>query len=460
MVSKVIILGAGITGLSLAWKLSSQGVEVCVFESNDVIGGLSGTLREDGYCMDVGPHWFYSNDTEIRETVLGLFDRELKSASRHVKLYYKGRFIEYPFTAYGAFVQMGILSGILAGLSYLRSNISSLKRRPLEDEEETLEDWAIQNFGKHLYYTFFKPYTEQFWKIPCAELSSDVIPSHTRLNFINKFHKSLCRHLDKIDLSRIEREVLHTYYPNSGFSEIAERIADEARKAGSCIYTKCTVIGVDELSDGRVRVHYEFNGGQREMNGDYVVSTIPPNQFIKMLNPLAPDEILDSADKLDTLSLVVLGMVTEKQNILKHSAVYVLKGLYNRISEMNKFNPTTSPPGENILVVEMPCMKNSAVWKASKEELFDMCIGGLAEMGFLDRKDVKRLLLIRAQNAYSFYHKDYAANLRRLINHINGRKNMAILGRTGEFVYMDVDMCIRKAFDFAGHLINQFKREP
>ena len=116
---------------------------------------------------------------------------------------------------------------------------------------------------------------------------------------------------------------------------------------------------------------------------------------------------------------------------------------------MNQFSPSTSPSGENILMVEIPCLKDSSAWIASKEELFNMCIGSLADHGFLGPGDVKRLLLVRAPNAYPIYRKDYAANLKQVLDFINLQDRIYTLGRTGEFMYMDVDKCMRRAFDFA-----------
>ena len=116
---------------------------------------------------------------------------------------------------------------------------------------------------------------------------------------------------------------------------------------------------------------------------------------------------------------------------------------------MNQFSPSTSPPGENILMVEIPCLKDSPAWTASKEELFNMCIGSLSENGFLGPGDVKRLLLVRAANAYPIYRKDYAANLKQVFDFIHLQERVYTLGRTGEFMYMDVDKCMRRAFDFA-----------
>lgn len=452
MDARVIILGAGISGLSLAWRLGGAGVQVHVLESDETVGGLAGTHREDNYCLDVGPHSFFSDDTEILETVLDLFENRLTPQPRQVKFFYQNRFLDYPLTPYGVLFQMGFWSGVQAGLSFMKSRIVPRKRSRAVGEDETVEDWAIKSFGEHLYRTFFKPYTEQFWKLPCTELSSRTIPTHTRMSFINTLRLLLRKRIASKGSSLIEREMLPTYYPDTGFAEIAERVADAARVAGTEIQVGSRAVSVEELPGSGFRVWYESGDGRHYIEGSHVVSTIPLNQFVKMLRPAPPPEVLAAADKLDYRSLLTLGMVTEKRNILNCGYIYVLDRPYNRISEMNEFSPGTSPPGENILMVEMPCLRDSIAWKASKEELFDMCIGSLAEDGFLLPGDVKRLLLIRAPHAYPIYRKDYAPNLKRLLDYIDERKGVSTLGRLGEFMYMDIDGCMRRAFDFADRM--------
>jgi len=453
MEQQVIIIGAGFSGLSLAYRLSSQGIKVTVIESGETIGGLAGTLREDGYCMDIGPHSFFTEDAEILDTVLGLFNNKLPSKPRQVKFYYQGKYLDYPLTAYNVLIQMGIWSGGLTTLSFLKSKILLRKPSLIEGQDETVEDWAIASFGEHLFRTFFKPYTEQFWKVPCSELSSRSIPTHTRMSFFNTLRLLLRRRIGSEDVSLIEREMLPTYYPASGFAEIAEQVAEAAREAGAVIKVSCRVVGVDNLPGSRMRARYHHDGKLAEIEADHVVSTIPLNRFVKMLDPPPPPAVRSSAAKLDYRALTALGMVTEKQNILNCGYIYVLNRPYNRITEMNQFSPLTSPSGENIIMVEIPCLKDSPPWTASKEELFNMCIGSLAEDGVLGSGDVKRLLLVRAPNAYPIYRKDHAPNLKRVLDYVNDRDGISTLGRTGEFMYMDVDKCMRRAFDCADQLI-------
>ncbi|MFC2140421.1 FAD-dependent oxidoreductase [Candidatus Auribacterota bacterium] len=450
----IIIIGAGISGLSLAWKLCAKGFKIDLFESQSIVGGLASTRRKDHYSMDFGPHSFFSDDSEILATILDIFNENLLSRPRKVKFYYKKIYLNYPLTVYNILFRMGMASGIKAFFSFLKSKVISKKIKYVIGEEETVEDWAINNFGNHLYQIFFKPYTEQFWKIPCNKLSSKTIPTHTRLSFINTFRLLLHCPSTATDASLIEREMLPTYYPKTGFGEIPEKIAILIQKRGVRVHLNCNVTKLSNIFDKNLHVEYKENGQKKTIKGTKIISTIPINRLVKMLRPTPPLTILEAADKINYKPLLVLGMVTDKQNILGCNYIYVLDRPYTRISELNKFSSKTSPFDENILTVEIPCTRDSAAWTATKEDLFKMCIESLTKDGFLTPTDVKKLLLIKAPYAYPIYHKNYAVNLQKLVEYIKQHDGIEILGRNGEFSYMDIDRCIRRAFDLAEKLTN------
>lgn len=451
----VIVLGGGVSGLSAAWKLAKNGVSIDVLEANSCVGGLARTERQNGYCIDIGPHSFFSDEEWVVPAILDLLDYTLEPMPRTVKFFYKNKYLDYPLTAQGVLLQMGLLSGLRMALSYLKEKLLPRYSSTLGTAKETVEDWAISSFGEHLYRSFFKPYTEQFWKVSCTELSSRSIPTHTRMSFLNTLWLLLHRKVTKTGESLIEREVLPTYYPRTGFGEIPERVADTVKNYGGNVQADCEVVGVEELGDGKMRVFYDKNGRRKQIDGDYVVSTIPLTSLIKMLKPAPSEDVLTSADKLDYRSLLVLCMSTEKQDILQCGYMYMLDRPYNRIAELNKFSPQTSPEGENIVMVEIPCLRDGTAWTASKEELFDMCIGTLAEDGFLGPGDVKKLFLVKDPFAYPIYRKDYAAHLERIMGYLKKCKSLSTVGRCGEFMYMDIDICIKRAFEFADRLVEE-----
>ena len=95
----VIILGGGVSGLSAAWKLAARGIPVTVLEASSRVGGLASTVRQNGYALDFGPHSFFAEDDSVLHTVLGLFSNPLMPMQRNVKFYYRGKYLDYPFSA-------------------------------------------------------------------------------------------------------------------------------------------------------------------------------------------------------------------------------------------------------------------------------------------------------------------------------------------------------------------------
>ncbi|MFH1478230.1 MAG: FAD-dependent oxidoreductase [Candidatus Omnitrophota bacterium] len=452
MKDKIIIIGAGISGLSAGWNLINNNIKVEIFEAKPFIGGLAASIKEDGYYLDHGPHSLYTYDQEVLDMVLGLFDKKIDPRKRTVKFCYKKSYLDYPLTLKNVLFQMGTFSCIKIAWSFLASKL--FFKRPLDPQhKETVEDWAISNFGRHLYEAFFKPYTEQFWKISCKELSPRSLPTHTRMSFINTLKVLLNKNTETMKRSLIEKEMLSTYYPDTGFGEIPEKIADIVEKSGGNIHLNSKVIKISMLPDKKIRVHYVSNDEHKAIGADRVISTIPITELIKIMDPIPTREILDSADKLGFLSLLILGMGTSKQDILNCSYMYQLNRPYNRITELNKFSIHTSPEGKNILLAEMTCLKNSSLWGMDKKELFDICIGALAEQGFLMPGDAERLFLIKIPNAYPIYFKDYKTNLDNIIDYLKEYKNLTTLGRLGEYMYMDADDCIRNSINISNPLI-------
>jgi protoporphyrinogen oxidase len=451
----VVVLGGGISGLGAAWRLVERGVTVHLLEAAPEVGGLAGTHRDAERFIDIGPHSLFSDDEEILRAILGLFEPPPAPHPRAVKFLYEGRYIDYPLTARGALLQMGPASGLRAALSLARGRLLPRRRRsrPGAGDEPSVEDWARENFGEHLYRTFFKPYTEQFWKIPCSELSADCIPSHTRLSFASTLRLVLRRRAPRAGASQVERETLPTYYPDRGFAEIPARVADAVTRGGGVIHLGCEATRVERRAGAPVRVLFRGRDGAGVLDARHVISTLPLPRLVGMLDPAPPARVRKAAAQLGYRALVVLGIVTRKPRVIDCDYIYQLHRPYNRVSRMNAFSTGSSLPGEDILVLEIPCVEGDATWRASAEELFEQCIASLEQDGSLGRGDVERLLLVRAPHAYPVYRTGWRGHLRLVREHLDSLGWLTTLGRSGEFRYMDIDRCLRRAFDVADDLV-------
>src|SRR5262249_8288109 len=196
------IIGAGPAGLTAAWELLSRSdIAVTVLEKTGEIGGLSRTVNHQGNRIDIGGHRFFSKSDRVMRWWLDVLPLELGASARPViayhgqqrrvedapagvdpdredrvfllrqrrsRIYHRRRFFNYPLKlSLDTLGKLGVFHSLHIGLSYLRSAL--LPIRP----ERNLEQFFINRFGRELYSTFFKSYTEKVWGVPCDQISAE-----------------------------------------------------------------------------------------------------------------------------------------------------------------------------------------------------------------------------------------------------------------------------------------------
>lgn len=456
MANKTVILGGGISGLTLAWSLSEKGNDCVVLEAESFVGGLAASVEINGYYLDFGPHSFFSHDEKIRNLVLNdLFDGKMPEIPRTVKLYFDGRYLDYPLTPKSVLIQMGLRSGVKTLFSFAVEKLSFWKSFS-KHKEDTVESWAVRTFGRHLFNRFFKPYTEQFWKTSSDQLSSVAIPSYKKLSFLYTLVWIFKRKVGGSSL--IDREKLPTYYPVKGFGEIPQRVADKVEEHGGKIHLGARVKKLEKNAEGKLVTHYTMNGRDLSLTSDTIVSTVPINQLVRMLSPTPPEEIQELTKKIDFIGLILVCAFTKKVNTLGCAYMYMLNRPYNRITDLHFFSPQTSPEGSNILMFEVTTMEGSDVWNRSDKELSDWCLDHFVEDGFIKKSDIDGFHVIRAPKAYPIYRRGFANDLSKLRDYIKAfDSQLFTLGRSGEFLYMDSDICMSKAFGLSSKLLKSQK---
>jgi protoporphyrinogen oxidase len=152
----VAIVGAGPAGLTAAYILCKQGVNVTIFEAHpNLVGGISRTESYKNYLFDIGGHRFFSKSEEINALWEEIMDGDFLLRPRKSGIYYKGKFYSYPLKAFEALRNLGIMEATRCVLSYAKARIAPIKN------PENFEDWVSNQFGKRLFNIFFKTYTEK-----------------------------------------------------------------------------------------------------------------------------------------------------------------------------------------------------------------------------------------------------------------------------------------------------------
>ena len=103
----VVILGAGLAGLSAGHALSEAGLRAALVEAGATVGGMSRTEIRDGYRFDLGGHRFFTTDGKIEDFVNQLMGAEMLTVPRKSKIYLRNRYFEYPLKPFNALFGLG-----------------------------------------------------------------------------------------------------------------------------------------------------------------------------------------------------------------------------------------------------------------------------------------------------------------------------------------------------------------
>ena len=464
MEKKVLVLGGGASGLSVAWRLAENKVPVELVESSTRTGGLASTVEYGKYYLDYGPHYFFSERPEIIKKVMSIYkkynNQDIPVKHRDVLLSFHGKFLKYPLSIKNILFEIPIYDSIHIVLSYFKSQAKEYAKQLVNKFTyiDNFETWAKLNFGEYLYKIFFKPYTEQFWGIECNKLAPKTLPTSHQLSLIKTLKLIFHKKISKKNASLAERETsLLLYYPPRGIGMITDSIAKEAKRLGVKFNLGYHVKEIKRDMPESFVVTGISNGKIKRFKSDFIVSTIPLMPMLGMLKPAPPRNIIKKSTELDFLSFIVLYIVVDARVVLPSSYLYFVGRPYNRISEINKFSPKMCPPDENMIGVEISCQEKDDVWKYSKEQLFEHCIEYLEKDKIIKRDEVKKLFVLKARYGYPIFFKDHRKNLKPILDYIGSIPNFKVTGRVGNYEYVDIDQCISKSFNLADNIVKKLK---
>ena len=172
----VVIIGAGPAGLTAAFELSKAGRLSTVLEATDMVGGISRTVERDGWRFDLGGHRFFTKVQPVEDLWHEILpDEDFLMRPRMSRIFYDGKYFDYPLKASNALKNLGILEAVRCVASYFwaRAKVSLSKLLGRHKPETSLQDWITNRFGKRLFDHFFKTYNEKVWGVPASALQAD-----------------------------------------------------------------------------------------------------------------------------------------------------------------------------------------------------------------------------------------------------------------------------------------------
>ena len=497
-----LIIGAGPAGLTAAFELLRQSdIQPVILEASQEIGGISRTIRYKGNRMDIGGHRFFSKSDRVMEwwleqmpteagadnaaaityqnqtrSIAGMGVSAVGTAReqdlvmlvrpRKSRIYFLRRFFDYPITlTKDTLVKLGVLRTVRVGCSYMLSRLRQIK------PERSLEDFLINRFGRQLYLTFFKSYTEKVWGTACHDISAEWgaqrIKGLSLTSAVKHFLKKAFGKREHgiaqkgTDTSLIERFL----YPKFGPGQLWEHVADRIVKGGGAIHMGCKaarihtqggrVVAVDAVSD---------TGETQSFAADYFLSTMPMRELVNAMEGAGtaiPANVKQVSNGLIYRDFITIGILVDKLSVtepggglLKDTWIYIQEPdvQIGRLQIFNNWSPYLTAPGKVWIGLEYFCYETDPLWTMPDEELKRFGAQELEKIGILKAADVLDAHVVRVPKTYPAYFGTYD-RFDELRAFTDGFENLFLIGRNGMHKYNNQDHSMLTAMQAVENIV-------
>ncbi len=495
-----IIVGAGPAGLTAAFELlDNTDVRPVVFETTGEAGGISRTTEYKGNRIDIGGHRFFSKSDRVMawwqrilplqgapaidDRLLGRqvplstapdspdpekTDRVMLLRQRYSRIFHRGKFFNYPVTLdFETMSNLGWLRTARIGMSYLYARLFPIRN------EKSLEDLFINRFGRELYATFFRDYTEKVWGVPCDRIAPAWGSERVKGLTVSKAlahaaRKMVCRE-SPASPGDTETSLIDRFrYPKFGPGQFWEEVARIVEERGGEIHMRHQVTGLrcEGTRVSEVTVTNRSTGAALARRADYVLSSMPVKDLILSLSPAAPQDVRSIAEGLRYRNLVTVGLLLDKLKIRNETKIRTLNGIVpdtwiyiqdrnvrmGRIQLFNNWSPYLVADGNTVWMgLEYFCDDGDDLWNLSDPDMLALTIDELCRIGIAERTDVLDGVVIRMPKAYPAYVGTYE-RFPLVRKYVDSFENLFLIGRNGMHRYDNMDHAMLTAMAAVGQI--------
>jgi protoporphyrinogen oxidase len=427
----VVIIGAGPAGLAAGYEFLRRGVSPIILERAGMVGGISRTESYRNYNFDIGGHRFFSKDAEINRIWQEMLGPDFLKVNRLSRIYYQGKFFNYPLRPLNALINLGPVESLLVFLSYCRARLYPLP------EENNFEQWVINRFGERLYRKFFKTYTEKVWGIPCSEIRADWAAQ--RIKGLSLFVAVA----NALFGGQQSKSLIEQFsYPKLGPGMMWQRFRERIEAGGGEVKLHSEVAAIRHENLRITALEYSNGEITAQLQAQHYISSMPIPRLVQLLEPQPPAEILQSADGLAYRAFIIVVLIIDNPTLFPDQWLYVHspRVQVGRIQNFKNWSRFMVPDQSKTSIgMEYFCDENDQTWKMTDNELVAMAIREIEEMGLSRASGVADSYVVRQPNAYPVYDSTYKQNLLTIRNYLHNFSNLQTIGRSGMHRYNNMD---------------------
>ena len=447
----VVVIGGGPAGLTAAYETIKRGHDVIVFEGDDGLGGISRTVEREGWRFDIGGHRFFTKVADVEALWHEILpDEDFLLRPRMSRIYFQGKYYDYPLKPLNALKNLGILEAVRSVLSYVRARLFPPK------DQTNYENWLVARFGWRLYRRFFKTYTEKVWGVPVKEMPADWAAQRVKgLSLSNAILNAIKPKRNQKEITSLIEEF---QYPKYGPGMMWERCGDLIVAKGGQVLLNHRVVGIKRDETGATAVVVRRpDGSTFEQPASHVFSTMPMAQLVDAFEPALPSNVVAAGHDLHYRDFLTVALVIPETSSFPDNWIYIHapEVKVGRIQNFGSWSPYLVKEGRTCLGLEYFVFDGDETWNATDEFLIEQGKRELEILGLVKAADVEVGYVFRQPKAYPYYDNTYKQNVQTVADYLDDvAPNVHLVGRNGMHKYNNTDhsmytamLTVRNIFD-------------
>ncbi|MDD5609954.1 MAG: FAD-dependent oxidoreductase [Candidatus Omnitrophica bacterium] len=428
---KIVVVGAGICGLTAAYKLTKAGYKVLVVEKEGNSGGLARSFRYNGYTFDIGPHRLYTKVPQVSNFINDILKEKI-IIPRKSGIYLFSKYLDWPLSPSDIFrLPVNIL---------IKTCVDLILQKKMEPNN--FKEYVSNRYTKTLYKCFFENYTLKF-------LKADPKKVHKYWAKIALERAAIDEKLNTNSLSELiytmflRKNTIKFIYPINGIDTFPNKISAAIEEYGGKILTNKEI---DKIICADQKIESISISGKEEKIDD-IIWTGSIHAISKLLNLPKP--------RLDYLNTVLYNFEIDTEIENKYQWCYFSdKDIpFVRITNYSMFSKYNSPKGTTALCAEVTCPEKDSVWN-NPEQLVEKIKTEMLKLGIINQiKHIKALHIEKINEAYPILYLNYETNLAEANSRLKTYRNLYMAGRTGLFWYNNMDHSIINGLNVAEKII-------
>ena len=426
---RIIILGAGLTGLSVAWHLQKKGIDCQVFEKEDEVGGLCRSRKVGDFIFDCDGHLLHFRQRYTFKLVRELLGQNLSKHQRNAFVYSHDKYIPYPFQTNLHSLPPRVVNECVEGLVQAVKSANPPKNK----KDLSFLEWMNQVFGKGISRHFMIPYNTKFWTLPPAELTCEWLDGFIPVPSLKEIADGAIGKNRK----QFGYNAYFWYPKNGGIKELPLAFSRQIKN----VYTNACVRGID-LDKKEIRLSSGENA-----KFDYLISTLPLPELPSLLKQI-PHPLSAQFKKLRWISIFNLNLGLEKKDNLNRHWIYFPQDTVSffRVGFFHNFSPHLVPTGKGSLYVEVSYSQDKPI---DKKGINSRIKDDLKKVGILGDEKIACEYINDIKYGYPIYDRNHNSATRGILDFL-GKNQVISCGRYGSWRYMSMEDSIIQAQELAG----------